>query len=161
LAVTRHILPEEVLSAPEPFAEAGALAHIPAAPFAFIWMLIRRHFAMRVSLMVLCALVATSFNAMTPYIVSHLVNAIGAAVKHDGLKALNTVTPWIAILAAMWFGGACSYRAYEMVDVGTGPRMRGLAQKYLFSYLLGHSPRYFQDNFAGKLGQKVNRRARP
>ena len=33
--------------------------------------------------------------------------------------------------------------------------MRGLAQKYLFTYLLGHSPRYFQDNFAGKLGQKV------
>ena len=25
----------------------------------------------------------------------------------------------------------------------------------MFSYLLGHSPRYFQENFAGKLGQKV------
>src|ERR1051325_6780879 len=42
-----------------------------------------------------------------------------------------------------------------MVDVNTGPRMRGLPQKYLFTYMLGHSPRYFQDNFAGKLGQKV------
>jgi ATP-binding cassette subfamily B protein len=35
------------------------------------------------------------------------------------------------------------------------PRLRALAQKYLFTYLLGHSPRYFQENFAGKLGQKV------
>ncbi len=25
----------------------------------------------------------------------------------------------------------------------------------MFGYLLGHSHRYFQDNFAGKLGQKV------
>ncbi len=48
-----------------------------------------------------------------------------------------------------------AYRGYEVIDLNTGPRMRGLAQKYLFVYLLGHSPRYFQDNFAGKLGQKV------
>ena len=33
--------------------------------------------------------------------------------------------------------------------------MRALAQKYLFVYMLGHSPRYFQENFAGKLGQKI------
>jgi len=33
--------------------------------------------------------------------------------------------------------------------------MRALAQKYLFTYLLGHAPRYFQENFAGKLGQKI------
>src|SRR5918994_3168224 len=33
--------------------------------------------------------------------------------------------------------------------------MRGLAQKYMFTYLMGHSPRYFQENFACKLGQKV------
>jgi ATP-binding cassette subfamily B protein len=28
--------------------------------------------------------------------------------------------------------------------------MRALAQKYLFTYLMGHSPRYFQENFAGQ-----------
>ncbi|HUO91910.1 MAG TPA: ABC transporter ATP-binding protein, partial [Rhizomicrobium sp.] len=26
---------------------------------------------------------------------------------------------------------------------------------YLFVYMMGHSPRYFQENFAGKLGQKI------
>jgi len=153
--VTRHIAPEEIVDAPEPFAEAVPLTRVPAKPFAFIFMLVRRHFAVRVSLIVLCALVATSFNAMTPYVFSHLVNAIGAAVKHGGAGATGIITRWVAILAAMWFGGACSYRVYEMIDIGTGPPMRGIAQKYLFTYLLGHSPRYFQDNFAGKLGQKV------
>ncbi len=59
------------------------------------------------------------------------------------------------LLAAIWLGSTLAYRAYEAVDVGTSPRMRALAQKYLFTYLMGHCPRYFQENFAGKLGQKV------
>lgn len=151
--MTRHVDPDEVLNAPEPLAEAVVLARVPGAPFAFIWMLVRRHFAARVALMVGFALLATSIESFGPLIFSHLVNTIGAAVRQHG--SMQAVWPWILTLAAIWFGGACTYRGYEIVDVDTGPRMRGLAQKYLFTYLLGHSPRYFQDNFAGKLGQKV------
>jgi ATP-binding cassette subfamily B protein len=141
------------MNAVEPFDESIALKHVPGTPFAFIWFLIRTHFPGRVAGMVACALVATTIEAFSPLAFSHLVNAITAAVKNH--LGFDTVWPWIAWLAAIWFGGALAYRAYEYVDVNTGPRMRGLAQKYLFVYLLGHSPRYFQDNFAGKLGQKV------
>jgi ATP-binding cassette subfamily B protein len=126
---------------------------VPSTPFAFIWFLIRTHFAGRVAALVACALIATTIEAFSPLAFSHLVNAITAAVKNH--LGFATVWPWIAWLAAIWFGGALTYRLYEYIDVNTGPRMRGLAQKYLFVYLLGHSPRYFQDNFAGKLGQKV------
>ena len=149
----KHVNTETVVNAVEPFDETIALARVPGAPFAFIWFLIRTHFPGRVSAMVCFALIATSIEAFSPVAFSHLVNSITAAVKsHSGM---STILPWIGWLAAIWFGGACAYRSYEMVDVNTGPRMRGLAQKYLFVYLLGHSPRYFQDNFAGKLGQKV------
>jgi ATP-binding cassette, subfamily B, bacterial len=151
--VTRHINPDEVVGAPEPLAEATVLERVPGTPFAFIWMLVRRHFATRVALMVSFALLAASIESLGPKVVSNVVNTINTAVRHH--ESMHDVLPWIVALAAIWFGGACAYRAYEMVDVGTGPRMRGLAQKYLFTYLLGHSPRYFQDNFAGKLGQKV------
>jgi ATP-binding cassette subfamily B protein len=151
--MTRDISPDVVLNAPEPLSEAGVLGQVPGSPFAFIWMLISRHFPVRVSLMVGCALLATSIEAFSPLVFSHLVNALGAAVAHKASAA--SVWQWVVWLAAIWLAGAWAYRAYEMVDVGTGPRMRGLAQKYLFTYLLGHSPRYFQDNFAGKLGQKV------
>jgi len=129
------------------------MARVPGAPFGFIWMLVRRHFAARVALMVGFALLATSFDSFAPYVFSRLVNTFNATVQKHG--TMQAVWPWIFGLAAMWLGGACAYRAYDLVDVDTGPRMRGLAQKYLFTYLLGHSPRYFQDNFAGKLGQKV------
>jgi ATP-binding cassette subfamily B protein len=151
--VGRIVATETVMNAVEPFDETRPLKRVPGTPFAFIWFLIRTHFPGRVAGMVACALVATTIEAFSPLAFSHLVNAITAAVRNH--LGFGTVWPWVAWLAAIWFGGAIAYRAYEMVDVNTGPRMRGLAQKYLFVYLLGHAPRYFQDNFAGKLGQKV------
>ncbi|MEJ0042706.1 MAG: ABC transporter ATP-binding protein [Rhizomicrobium sp.] len=147
------IATEAVVTDAEPLDETVKLAHVPGTPFAFIWFLIATHFPGRVAAMAGFALFATSIEAFSPLVFSHLVNAITAAAKSHG--GFATVWPWIVWLAGIWFGGALAYRAYEMVDVNTGPRMRGLAQKYLFVYLLGHSPRYFQDNFAGKLGQKV------
>jgi ATP-binding cassette subfamily B protein len=151
--VPREIATETVLNDAELLDEAAPLARVPGTPFAFIWFLIRAHFPGRVAAMAGCALFATSIEAFYPVAFSHLVNAITAAVKHhDGFE---TVRPWIILLAVLWFGSACVYRLYDWIDRNTGPRMRGLAQKYLFTYLLGHSPRYFQDNFAGKLGQKV------
>jgi ATP-binding cassette subfamily B protein len=83
-----------------------------------------------------------------------LINAITAAVASHASFS-EAILPWIALLGALWFGATLAYRAYEALDVATSPRMRALAQKYLFTYLMGHSPRYFQENFAGKLGQKV------
>jgi ATP-binding cassette subfamily B protein len=151
--VPREIPTEAVLHASEPLDEAVSLDHVPGTPFAFIWFLVARHFPGRVAAMAGTALIATSIEAFGPVAFSHLVNAITAAVKTHG--GFDMVLPWILWLAAIWFGSATTYRLYDYVDRNTGPRMRGLAQKYLFTYLLGHSPRYFQDNFAGKLGQKV------
>ncbi len=150
----REIATEQVVNDQEPLDEALSLKRVPGTPFAFIWFLISTHFRGRVAAMAGCALFATSVEAFAPVAFSHLVNAITAAVKTHG-SFTTVVLPWILWLAAIWFGSACIYRLYDWVDLNTGPRMRGLAQKYLFVYLLGHSPRYFQDNFAGKLGQKV------
>ena len=149
----RVIATESVVNDAEPLEEAVKLARVPGTPFAFIWFLVRTHFPGRVAAMAGIALLATSIESFAPVVFSHLVNAITAAVKtHGGFAG---VMPSIVWLAVVWLASASAYRGYEMVDVNTGPRMRGLAQKYLFVYLLGHSPRYFQDNFAGKLGQKV------
>jgi ATP-binding cassette subfamily B protein len=151
--VTRHLVPDEVLTRDEPFADAHVLAHVPPTPFAFIWFIVRTHFMGRMVAMIAIALVAATIDAVAPVGVSHLVNGVAAAKSaHAGFSA---VYPWIGLLVAIWFAGGLAYRGYEALDVQTSPRLRGLAQKYLFTYLLGHSPRYFQDNFAGKLGQKV------
>jgi ATP-binding cassette subfamily B protein len=151
---SRHVIPDQVLSCPEPLAEAEPLAVVPATPFAFIRFLIKRHFRWQIVALVALAGSATSIEAFGPYALSHLINAITAAVAAHASFA-TAILPWMALLAAIWLGSTLAYRSYEAVDVVTSPRMRALAQKYLFTYLMGHSPRYFQENFAGKLGQKV------
>ena len=149
-----HVVPDQVLNRPEPLAEARKLLRVPSTPFAFLRFIIGRHFRWHALALVLLAGSATSIEAFGPYALSHLINAItAAAAAHAGFR--EAVAPWMALLAAIWLGSTLAYRLYEAVDVETSPRMRGLAQKYLFSYLMGHSPRFFQENFAGKLGQKI------
>jgi ATP-binding cassette subfamily B protein len=137
----------------EPFADARTLGHVPGTPFAFIWFLVRTHFPGRMVAMIAIALAAASIDAVGPLGFSHLVNGVIAAKTTH--QSFDAVIPWLLLLAAIWLAGGFAYRGYEAIDVETSPRMRGLAQKYLFTYMLGHSPRYFQDNFAGKLGQKI------
>ena len=154
MSPNRHVIPDQVLSCPEPLAEAEPLAVVPSTPFAFIRFLIKKHFRWQIFALVVLAGSATSIEAFGPYALSHLINAITAAVAaHEDFA--TAILPWMMLLAAIWLGSTLAYRSYEAVDVVTSPRMRALAQKYLFTYLMGHSPRYFQENFAGKLGQKV------
>ncbi len=142
------------MSRDEALAEAQPLARIPSTPFAFIWFLVRTHYALRISVLVGLAALGAAIDAFGPLALSHLINAITAAVKSHASFA-DAVLPWVALFGLIWISAAFIYRGYEWIDVDTSPRMRALAQKYLFAYLLGHSPRYFQENFAGKLGQKI------
>ena len=152
--MSKRLIPDQVLSQPEPLSEAEPLARVPSTPFAFLRFLIAKHFRGRVAALVALAGTATSIEAFGPYALSHLINAITAAVQTHA-SFTTAILPWLLLLAGIWLGSTVAYRTYEWVDVGTSPRMRALAQKYLFTYLMGHSPRYFQENFAGKLGQKV------
>ncbi len=152
--MTRHVVPDEVLARPEVLAEAQPLARIPSKPFPFIWLLVRNHFPKRVALLVTLSAAAAAINAFAPLMLKYLINAIGYAhTHHQGFA--QTVLPWVGAMGAIWLVSAAVFRGYEMLDIETTPRMRALAQKYLFIYMLGHSPRYFQENFAGKLGQKI------
>lgn len=152
--LTRHAVPDEVLLRDEALAEAQPLARIPSTPFAFIWFLVRTHYAARISVLVGLAALGAAIDAFGPLALSHLINAITAAVQSHA-RFVDSVLPWVALFGLIWISAAFIYRGYEWIDVDTSPRMRALAQKYLFAYLLGHSPRYFQENFAGKLGQKI------
>ncbi len=152
--MTRHIVPDEVLTRPESLAEAQPLAQLPTTPFAFIWYLVRTHFPKRVATLIALAALAAAGDSFGPLAFKYLTNAVTGAYKHH-LGFSGAVLPWIIIMGAIWLVSASIYRLYEALDVQTSPRMRALAQKYLFVYMLGHSPRYFQENFAGKLGQKI------
>jgi ATP-binding cassette subfamily B protein len=151
---SEYITADRVLNRPEPLPEAERLAVLPSAPFAFMRLLIGKHFLGRVSIMLSLAAIGTALEAFGPYALSHLINAIGAAVSAHATFT-SAILPWLGLLGAILLGSTLAFRGYDAIDVATSPRMRAVAQKYLFTYLLGHSPRFFQENLAGKLGQKV------
>lgn len=136
------------------FSEVREGTALPDKPFAFLAGLIRAHFAGRIALLIVVVVAATAIDSFGPYFIGRIVNeltAVGSG-KHDWPPRLTAA---FATLAAIWVSGSLLYRLYEAIDRKVAPRFRALAQRYMFGYLLGHSHRYFQDNFAGKLGQKV------
>src|SRR5258708_9671419 len=122
----RHVIPDQVLSCPEPLPEAEPLAVVPATPFAFIRFLIKRHFRWQIFALVGLAGSATSIEAFGPYALSHLINAITAPVAVPARFA-TAILPWMTLLAAIWLGSTLAYRSYEAVGVVTSPPLRAPA----------------------------------
>jgi ATP-binding cassette subfamily B protein len=136
------------------FDEVRGVADLPGRPFPFLAFLIRSHFRFNIILMIATVVVATAIDSFGPYMLGRVINLLTAlgAGRHAWPAALTRA---FITLGAIWLAGSLLYRLYEAIDRKTGPRLRALAQRYMFGYLLGHSHAYFQDNFAGKLGQKV------
>lgn len=130
-------------------------------PFTFMLGLVREKFAGRLALMALAVIIGQGIEAFEPYalksVVDALTQATGGTASHD-VQGLG-VMGWFVLLLGVWICSMSMYRVYQIVDIYTSPSIRALAQKRMFAWLLGHSPRYFQDNFAGKLGQKIKQGA--
>lgn len=147
-----HLLTQEPEA--EALPEVNSGVRIPGTPFGFLGFLVARHYRARLSAFVTCVALATAIEAMSPYVLGRMINALTASVQ-SGTQDWSAVGVFVALFACVWYLPAVIVRGAEAIDIFMSPRMRALAQKYLFAYMMGHSPRYFQENFAGKLGQKV------
>ncbi|PWC44914.1 ABC transporter [Azospirillum sp. TSO22-1] len=123
---------------------------VPASPWRFLWAFVRRRFLGRVILLNVTAAGGIGLMVMEPVALKALVDALSAGRGWEGGALF-----WFLALGGLWVGSALFNRAREVTDIFTSPSLRFEIQSYLFSYLSEHSPRYFQENFAGSLGQKV------
>jgi ATP-binding cassette subfamily B protein len=127
-------------------------------PFTFMWALVREKFAGRVALLVLAVVIGQGIEAFEPYALKALIDGLTASAEGQAVTGIGLVG-WFAILIGIWVASVGMYRVYQIVDIYTSPSIRALAQKRMFGWLMGHSHSYFQDNFAGKLGQKIKQGA--
>ncbi|HAT51179.1 MAG: ABC transporter ATP-binding protein [Nitrospirae bacterium] len=126
---------------------------VPKSASAFLFLILRQRFPRRVVVMAFMASLSIFIMGFEPQILRHLVNALS---KLDQGETTNREIWYsFAILGGLWLASSLCNRLYQIVDLYTSPKIRFAAQSYLFAYLLHHSPRYFQENFAGKLGQKI------
>ncbi|WP_130470912.1 ABC transporter ATP-binding protein [Candidatus Magnetaquicoccus inordinatus] len=124
----------------------------PTTPIHFIWFFLSRRFPLQALSMVSIASLSIALMGYEPPAMRQLIDTM--ADYHPG-QSSEQIWYWFKVVGALWLGSALCNRAYQAVETFTAPRFRFLVQNTLFAYLLHHSPYYFQENFSGKLGQKI------
>ncbi|MCB2107772.1 MAG: ABC transporter ATP-binding protein [Rhodobacteraceae bacterium] len=129
----------------------------PDRPQAFVLAQIRRGYTGRVfGLMVLIAIVAIMESAQ-PFVIGALINAISGAISGQSSGTGAQTSPWLifAILVGIWAAIPVIGRIYQAMHTRVLFRLRMRIFDELFTYLLGHAPRYFMDESTGNLAHKV------
>ena len=85
-----------------------------------------------------------------PILMRDLIDALRATPTEPG-----QVWRLFSLIAFVWFASAACNRLREWVDLHTAPQLRLQAQVEVYHWLDQHAPRFFQDQLAGSLGQKV------
>jgi len=126
---------------------------IPKNPWALIFLFLRLRLRWPASTLVFAAMMSMATMALEApalrELVEELQRALGTGQWTPGAML------WLAALGGAWIVSSIFNRLYQIWDIRFSPPLRYMIQAYLFSYLIEHSPRYFQENFAGKLGQKI------
>jgi len=155
-ATSEHL--DEIAGATTDEEDLAPVYNLPTQAWPFLWHFVRRYYLHRYLLMVLAVLLGQGLETLEPYVLKRMVNALSDSVKTGASAA--PVTTWFIVGFGLWAVSMLLMRVYQIVDINTGPPLRAKVQKQMFSYLIGHSPRYFQENFAGKLGQKIKEAGR-
>lgn len=76
----------------EALPEVTAPARVPGSPFSFVMFLVSRHYRGQLALFVLAVATATAIEAMSPYVLGRMINALTAATQ-SGTGDWATLTP--------------------------------------------------------------------
>lgn len=93
-------------------------------------------------------------NSLAPYVLKLIIDKV---VAYQGDKALvfDAVKVYVILYLLLWTGVAGDMRFLDWVKLRTFPSIRYDILTKMFAYLEGHSHRYFQNNFAGSLSNKI------
>jgi len=123
---------------------------IPLKPYPFFFGLLWRHFRGRTLGLTVFAALGIGLMGFEPVLMRDLIEALRAPVPDAG-----TIWWLFGAMAVIWFASAACNRFREWVDLYTAPQLRLQAQREVYHWLDRHAPRYFQDQMAGSLSQKV------
>ena len=121
----------------------------PTTPFAFMWW-VTRQVPWRAAAMLALTVFGHGLQSMAPYAVGKLIDVVNHA---DWAR----ITPWFTLLVVAWLCGPLLTRLYTFANAFTMPKMRVIVDRTLFAHTLGQSTRFFNDNFAGAINQRIRR----
>lgn len=123
---------------------------IAPRPYPFFFGLLWRRFRYRSLGLALFAGAGIGLMGFEPLLMRDLVEVLRQSDPDS-----SRVWELFALMALVWFASASCNRLREWVDLHTAPELRLQAQQEAYQWLDQHAPRFFQDNLAGSLGQKV------
>lgn len=93
-------------------------------------------------------------NSLAPYVLKLIIDKV-VAFEGDKSAVLSAVKPYVVLYIVLWIGIAIDMRFLDWVRLKLFPALRYDIMTKMFAYLGGHSHRYFQNNFAGSLSNKI------
>jgi ATP-binding cassette subfamily B protein len=94
-------------------------------------------------------------NALSPYVLKLIIDKI-ALLESNRSSVLEALKPEIIFYCLLWVVSAFNFRLMDWLRLKLFPRLRFDITKKLYAYLNQHSHRYFQNNFAGSLANKIS-----
>jgi ATP-binding cassette subfamily B protein len=94
-------------------------------------------------------------TTLSPYVLKLIIDKT-AAFSGDKMAFLDAVKPEIILYCILWGVVALDMRIIDWLRLKLLPALRYDLINNLFSYLTQHSHRYFQNNFAGSLSNKIS-----
>ncbi|STY29932.1 ABC transporter ATP-binding protein [Legionella wadsworthii] len=94
-------------------------------------------------------------NALSPYVLKLIIDEV-AAFSGDKSAIFNAIKPYILVYISLWILIAMDMRLSDWFRLKLFPYIRYDLVNQMFSYLNQHSHRYFQNNFAGSLANKIS-----
>ena len=93
-------------------------------------------------------------NALSPYVLKLIIDKV-AAFEGDKTQIFTAITPYVTLYIVLWVLIAVDMRFLDWVRMRLFPSLRYDVINSMFTYLNQHSHRYFQNNFAGSLANKI------
>lgn len=120
----------------------------------FIWQAIKPYKRYLV-LLFITALYWAMYNSLAPYVLKLIIDTV---VAHDSNRVAiwSAILPYLLMYLGLWVGVAFAMRLVDWTKMRFFPSLRQDLMNSLFNYLTRHSYRYFQNNFAGSLSNKIS-----
>jgi len=123
----------------------------------FLWFYAKRY-KFYLCGFVFVAIFWASNLSLTPYAMKLIIDRVSHS---DGSGSLFSAVMFPALLyVGLGFSLGLVFRFYDWLSIKTFPEMKIKIIEEMFTYVEKHSYSYFQNNFAGSVGNKINDMAR-
>jgi len=124
----------------------------------FCYFLKNKKFSL-ISLALLCLMLG-SLPAIDSIILQKIINLIESFSDQDVKKLPSSMTYWAIIYASWWASVDVIFRIYDYIYLKTIPCIKGQILDEMYNYTQYHNHKFFQQNLAGHITNRITEGAR-